>query len=65
MSTDDRDYDGAQRGYGGAEADVNENTPPQEQQQPEHGGREAGDATADEPERSETDESGPGRGTDR
>jgi hypothetical protein len=65
MGTDDREYEGAQRGYGGAEAEVNEHTPPQEQQQPEHGGTEAGDATAEEAERSATDESGPGRGANR
>jgi hypothetical protein len=64
MGTEDRDYDGAQRGYGGAEADVNEDTPPQEQQQPEHGGREAGDTRADLDERGGAEEPGPGRGAD-
>jgi len=46
MGTDeDRDYDAAERGYGAGDADVNEETPPQEQQRPEHGGTEAGDDT--------------------
>lgn len=56
----DRDYDAAERGYGAAEPDVDEETPPQAQQQPEHGGREAGDVLEVEP----PEDSRPDRGGD-
>jgi hypothetical protein len=46
MSTEeDREYDAAERGYGAGDPDANAETPPQEQQRPEHGGAEAGDDT--------------------
>ena len=55
----DRAYDAADRGYGAAGAEVDEETPPQAQQQPEHGGREAGDVPEDEaPEDSRPDRRG-------
>jgi len=65
MADEDREYNEAQPGYGSGDADVNENTPPQEQQRPEHDRTDTGDATADEfTKRSRFEESGPGRGAD-
>jgi hypothetical protein len=33
---EDREYEAAQSGYGAAEPEADEDTPPQDQQQPEH-----------------------------
>jgi hypothetical protein len=45
-TNEDRDYDAAQPGYGAADEESHEDTPPQEQQQPEH--EQAGAPEADE-----------------
>jgi hypothetical protein len=58
---EDRDYDSAARGYGAVDPEVDEDTPAQEQQRPEHERGESGDAVTDP---GQFEEPGPGRGGD-